>query len=443
MKRRHWLATALASLFVTAAACWPLDAQEKPGNSRYFSPGSASVGTGVQPASAVGNTAANSNRSSATINDAQTTYHPTPDACEDYCNACSVPGMWFVEAEGLGWWRKSRPLPPLVTSSLPNTLQADAGILGLNSTLLLFGDDRYQDGIQGGGRISLGRFLGPDQHVGIAGSFFALGQDEVAYQRTADGINDILAIPFFDSSTATNSALLVNYPGVTENGRVSVSSQNDILGADVYLRKLVFAESCIRVDAIGGYQFSRVDDSLAINAIYDDVQGVPNSNFNVTDIFDVRNEFHGGSVGFLAYVDHGRWSVKMLGKCGIGNMNQQVTINGSTTNTPVGGASNTEAGGLFTQPTNIGTYDSNELVFIPEAKINFGYRATENWTFSVGYSFMYWTDILTAGDVLDTRVNPTQIPGPIVGPATPVPPTFTGTGDFWAQGLNFSAEFVY
>jgi hypothetical protein len=433
MNSRHWLATALASLFITTATLLPAAAEERIGNSRYYN----GENSAVKPASAT-----NSALTSASINDARTSYPQMGDAC-DACDVCAPPGMWFVEAEALLWWRKSRAFPPLVTTSLPNTPQADAGVLGLSSTLLLFGGERYEDGVQPGGRISFGRFLGPDQHVGIAASFFALGQDEINFNRTAAGINDILAIPFFDSSTGEENALLVNFPGVTQNGRVSVTSQNDVLGADVYLRKLAFAEGCFRVDAIGGYQFSRVDDMLSINAVYDDVAGIPNSNFNVTDIFDVRNEFHGGSVGFLAYADHGRWTVKMLGKCGIGNMNQSVTINGATTNTPVGGAASTEAGGLFTQPTNIGTYDNNELVFIPEAKINFGYRATENWTLSVGYSFMYWTDIVTAGDVFDSRVNPTQIPGPIVGPATPAPPTFLDTGDFWVQGLNFSAEFVY
>jgi hypothetical protein len=452
MNSRHWLSAALASLFVSACTLLPAEAQQKIGNSRYYA---GDEYTAPEPGSAVSthshasyNKAANSstivNNNASNLTSASLT--DDCDACNDACDVCDPcadPGMWFVEAEGLLWWRKSRALPPLVTTSLPNTLQANAGVLGLDSTRILFGNDNYEDNPQAGGRIWFGRWLGPEQQVGIAGSFFALGQDDVGYRSPAQTQNDILAMPYLNSATSMPDALLVNFPGVTQNGRINISSQNDILGADVYLRKLICADSCFRVDAIGGYQFSRVDDSLSINANYDDVAGIPNSNFDVTDIFDVHNEFHGGSVGFLAYVDRGPWTVKMLGKCGVGNMHQTATINGFTTNTPVAGTSDTTLGGLYTQPTNIGTYENDELVFIPEAKINFGYRLTNNWTFSAGYSFIYWSEIVTAGQVFDNRVNPTQIPGPIVGPATPAPPTFLGTNDYWVQGLNFSAEFVY
>jgi hypothetical protein len=363
------------------------------------------------------------------------------DAC-DSCGSCFGPGMWYAELEGLGWWRKSRPLPSLVTTSPAGTAQATAGVLGAGTTTLLFGNDNFTN-IELGGRITAGFFLCPDQSVGVAGSFFALGDDDVEFSRAAADANDILAIPFFDAAAGVEDALLINFPGVTTNGRVDVRAVNEVLGGDVYGRFLLYGEEGFRVDALGGYQFSRIDDSLRIHANYDDVAGLPNSNFDVTDLFDARNEFHGGTLGVLAEASTGRFVVKGMAKVGLGNIRQTVVINGQTVATPVGGgAPATAASGLFTQGTNIGTYENDEFGIVPEAKLNFGYRLTDNWTVSAGYSFIYWNDIVTAGRVIDRQVNPTQIPGPMVGPARP-DFAFGDRNDFWVQGANLSLEFVY
>jgi hypothetical protein len=124
-------------------------------------------------------------------------------------------------------------------------------------------------------------------------------------------------------------------------------------------------------------------------------------------------------------------------------MHQTVNIAGQTISTPVGGGPPATAnGGLFTQPTNFGLYENDEFAIIPEAKINFGYRLTQNWTLGAGYSFIYWNDIVTAGTVLDRQVNLTQIPGPLVGAARP-DFAFGERRDFWAQGFNLSLEFAY
>lgn len=364
------------------------------------------------------------------------------NAC-DVCHDCCGPSPWFVEAEGLLWWRKSRPLPPLLTTSLPGTQQPSAGVLGEATTRTLFGGDNYQDGPQAGARISFGRWIDPDQCTGVAANFYILGQDSVDSSVAATSINDIIAAPFFNSSLAAEDALLINFPGVTTNGRASVQYQNDVLGGDAYVRRLLYLEETLRIDAIGGYQFARIDDGLQLNANYNDLVAAPNANLDVQDNFLAKNEFHGGTLGLLARVDSGLWTVKALAKCGLGNMHQSVDISGRTIVTPVAGAVTTTPGGLFTQGTNIGSYSNNEFAVIPEGKLNIGYRATENWTFGVGYSFIYYSDVMTAGRAIDRNVNLTQIPGPLVGAAVPAPPTFANTSDFWVQGLNFSAEFAY
>jgi hypothetical protein len=392
---------------------------------------------------------ANNTNTAATTNSVAANAANGCDDCCD-CDDCGWgPNLWFAEGEGLLWWRKSRSLPPLVTTSLPGTTQANAGVVGLGTTQVLFGGNNVSDSPTGGGRIWFGRWLNEDKCIGVAADFFALAGDDVNYSRVASG-TETLAIPFYSvgQPTPAENALLLNFFGpplaVSQNGRVDITAQNDILGADFYLRKLMWAESNFRVDFLGGYQFSRIDDALRLHANYDDIQGIPNSNFDLTDTFNAKNEFHGGVLGVLVLADYGRWRVKGIAKCGLGNMHQTVDISGQTVNVPVGGGGpTTTPGGLFTQRTNIGSYSNDEFGIIPEAKLNLGYRLNRNWTAGVGYSFIYWNDVMTAGRAIDRSVNLTQVPGPLVGDARPTAPTFFNTTDYWAQGVNFSLEFAY
>jgi hypothetical protein len=466
MNRRQWLINAVASLVASttcAAFGWAVEPLSSAPSYRIGDAGAIASGpvnrfAGARPAShhatsyhATSHHAASHHAASSADALGASAAHNAGYDAGDTCDACCDDwigcgnGQWFVEAEGLLWWRKSRAMPPLVTTSIPNTPQEDAGVLGLGSTRLLFGGENVSDdGPRAGGRISFGRFLDRDQEWGVAASFFALEREEIGF--TADSSVGILAIPFFNAGLVApaEGSLLVNFPNVSQNGRVNVHNQNDVLGADVYLRKLLWAEENFRVDAIGGYQFSRIDDDLTINANFDDVSGIPNENFDITDVFRARNEFHGGSVGVLAYVDHGRWTLKGIAKCGLGNMRQTIDISGQTITT-INGVSAGSNNGLFALPTNIGTYTNDEFGIIPEAKLNIGYRVTEHWTFSVGYSFMYWNNLATGASALDRNVNLTQVPGP-PGAGTalvPLAPNFANNADFWVQGINFSAEFLY
>ena len=60
---------------------------------------------------------------------------------------------------------------------------------------------------------------------------------------------------------------------------------------------------------------------------------------------------------------------------------------------------------------------------------------------TMGYSFIYWSDVARAGDQIDFAINPTQITGTLTGPARPEF-LFDTTG-FMAQGLHFGLEYNF
>jgi hypothetical protein len=64
---------------------------------------------------------------------------------------------------------------------------------------------------------------------------------------------------------------------------------------------------------------------------------------------------------------------------------------------------------------------------------------------TVGYSFLYWSNVLRVGDQLDRTVDTSQVATSLtVLPTSPPRPAvkFADT-DLWVQGINFGLELRY
>ena len=82
------------------------------------------------------------------------------------------------------------------------------------------------------------------------------------------------------------------------------------------------------------------------------------------------------------------------------------------------------------------------FAFLPEIALKVGYQATSRLRIHAGCHFLYWSNVVCPGNVIDTGVNPSQLPpGPLVGPARPVP-RLDGT-DFWAHGLTSARSTTF
>jgi hypothetical protein len=109
----------------------------------------------------------------------------------------------------------------------------------------------------------------------------------------------------------------------------------------------------------------------------------------------------------------------------LGNMNQQVIIDGQTTIAVPDEDPEITAGGLFTNPdTNIGTFSRDEFTAVTEVGLTLAYHWGDCTKLSVGYSFIYWSDVLRPGDHIDPNIGDGQ-------------PAFRfNRGDYWVQGVN-------
>jgi hypothetical protein len=145
----------------------------------------------------------------------------------------------------------------------------------------------------------------------------------------------------------------------------------------------------------------------------------------------------------------GRFTADATVKVAIGAMRQHVDVAGTfTTNFFTPPALQTFAGGLFAQPSNLGSYGRNVFAVVPEAGINLGFRLTDWASVVVGYTFLYASNVARPGNQIDRAINPTQSPAiSLTDPATlsgPARPRFKFEGsDFWAHGLNAGIAFNF
>jgi len=149
--------------------------------------------------------------------------------------------------------------------------------------------------------------------------------------------------------------------------------------------------------------------------------------FNTFDQFTAHNSFNGGILGLQWQRNCGCWSTRLLTRVSLGNMHETVSANGDSR---VNGTAITTptSGGVFTRPSNIGSTSRDEFTAISELGFNLGYRFSPCTQLTVGYTLIYWNDIVQAGGAID----------PFIGTAngTTRPSLAFRHSDFWVQGLN-------
>lgn len=376
-------------------------------------------------------------------------FGPTCDTCGGRCpgdcrrrNYLSPLNGGWANFDYLVWWGKGTQLPPLATTAPSNAPSATLGALGAPGTQILFGNERVDNGARSGGRIDAGIWLDQTQEFGVGASFLGLERAGTVYDARANsGGFPVLARPFFDEQTGANNAQVIANPGVT-TGVLHIQTANTIFGAEAYLRERLLEEPGYRLDVTYGYRMMRIDESVSIydsTVSIDPLSIIPLGTELVgEDVFNTQNTFQGGQIGLISRAQRGCWGWDWIGKLAVGNIYQVATIRGNTVLTIPEIETLYGNGSLYAQPTNIGRYSRNVFGFIPELGVNVHYQFSPLWRVKVGYTFLYFNNMLQAARTIDESVNPTQIDGPLVGPARPA---FNFASDsYWLQGLNFSLE---
>lgn len=337
---------------------------------------------------------------------------------------CLVPNRIWAKFDYLLWWRKGMDLPPLaITSS--DDVNLNNLRLGLNTTTTLFGGETVGTGARPGGRLSLGMWLDDCENCAVEGRFFSLGRQTVNFNAESAGATPLgrpftNTIPDPDNPTSRTLA----FPGFNTDGSINVTAGSDLLGGDVLYRVLGCSYTNSRIYLLAGYQYARIDEDLLISDSTV-ITGL-NDTQAITDQFDTRNEFNAGAIGLAYEYYYDCWQLDLLAKVGFGNMKQTVTIAGTTTNN---GVAVVPPIGLLAID-NQGQFTQNSFSVSPEIGATAKYSLNDCMQLSLGYSFLYWSNVAQAGDQIPANLN---VPSPFV----------FNDSSYWVHGLNAGLELRY
>jgi len=361
-------------------------------------------------------------------------------------------GRMFLRGEYLGWIMDPMSTPALVTASTPGTPRNQAGFLGSTRTRTLFGGD-INDEFRNGVRVQGGWFVDPSRFWSIGGDYYQLfsGGDSFTANETT---NSILGRPFYDIVAGRESAQIVAFPAVA-TGEVNVDTNSQLrsfginIRADAYNAPGAQSQLAIdcgrepRVDWLLGYRNVSLDDRIVITENIVSLIGSAPGSISLQDSFATENRFQGIEFGAIREVPLGRFWFETVTKVAVGSNAQRVTIRGATELTEAGVA-DTFPGGLLAQRSNIGIYDRNEFSVVPELGATLGFHVSPRFSLTVGYTLVYFSNVVRAGGQIDRDVNPGLIPvedNPLTGPLRP---QFRFRNDsFYATGITVGGDFRF
>jgi hypothetical protein len=364
------------------------------------------------------------------------------------------PTHFWIRSEYLAWWTKDAPLPtPLYTTGSAN--DPIPGGLGQPNTQVLYGGQNVDMGAANGWRLDVGGWIDHEQRFGLQAVFFILERQEVDFGAFSDGNgNPLLARPVNIAGGGGPSSYLDSSPGALAGGMAS-TNLSQFFGYELNGLFKIFQTDHFRLDGILGFRYLNLHESLELD---DEIQplvpgaltflGQPvdtSSTMFDFDRFETTNNFYGGQLGTQLAWNWGRWSVDLVTKLGIGTTQEKAIISGGTTVYPSSGPGTTATGGVLATTANIGEYYQSPFALVPELDLNVAFAITPRFSVRLGYTFIYWSNVLRPGDQVNSTVSPNLVPSdPSYGQAGPNQPQYAAnTTSYWAQGLNVGLDFHF
>jgi hypothetical protein len=357
---------------------------------------------------------------------------------------------WFSAEYLIAFIRPMQFTGPLVT--MGSAADALPGVIGQPGTIVLFGGDPADFGLLSGVRLTAGVFADRNNTVSLEWTgFMTLPQTQSFNIASSATGSPIIARPFFDVSTNLENAFLISRPGFFA-GSVSIDNQSQMAGFEVNARLHGYWWERLHADALLGLRYARLQESLTIQdqltplvagqLTFNGTAVNPPNSLQDLDSFSTLNQFIGPQIGARVGWETSRFAVSGFAKVAVGPTSERVTINGTTTLvTPTG--NQTASGGVFAQPSNIGTFNRTVLGILPEFGLQLGVDVTPHVRVKLGYSFLLWNNVVRPGTEIDRNVNPGQAPGsPNFGATVgPNSPTFRFNDQmFWSHFFSVGIE---
>ena len=366
-----------------------------------------------------------------------------------------VPGRIWFRGEYLNWWTSGAHLPAMV-STLDPTNPAPTTTLST-----LFGDREIRDGSHEGYRMDFGGWLDCNHCWGLEADYFDITGKPDSYDSgqtngSIDGNPFPIVRAFYDPANGglTNSSINgIGYPN-SSAGRVTVDTSDYFQSAGIWFRHQLRCSEwstdggavkwtapsarTFRLDAIGGYRFARLIDTVNEEDDEFDTSGGDFTGNKYSYVNDYRtvNNFNGAELGLNAVYTFGRWSLDIVSKTAFGLNNQFISLHNQ------GG----DTAGQVPSYDFLQESSRNRFSWIPQLTVTGGLQVMDHLKITAGYDLLYWSAIVRAADQIavgpPTPNSGVSYPiGSLINPV-PVPPTWNES-HFLAQGLHLGAEVRY
>lgn len=358
-------------------------------------------------------------------------------------------GRLYASGEVLALWTKGMDVPILATSSPSTTPINEMGILGAAGTTILLGNQGLNNEGRGAGRVGLGMWLNPGCGTRVESNYLFANEMTTTFNVVSPATS-VIARPFLNSTTGLQDANLLAIPNQL-SGSFNMQATTNFNSVDVLYRAPVAGSCDSFVDFTAGYRHAGLDDSLRIDDSITALVGFPTNSpvlaagttVSSTDLFDTSNQFDGGQIGFACEMVRQRWTYELLLNLALGNTHSTATVNGTTTTRLANGTSSTANGGVLALPSNSGTFEANNFSTISELGLRMNYDFAPRWRVSVVYSLNYWSHVARAGNLVNTVIDPNQLPAAGGGSTGVLPEFHFNFTDFWAQGIGLRLEHQF
>lgn len=352
-----------------------------------------------------------------------------------------APGSLELGVEGLVWWLRDMPAPvPLVTD----------GVVDLPGLQTYLGGQDIGVGATGGMKLMASYALSPGTK--LEGNVFFIPYRSTTNSVTSSGKPGSvdLVVPFYNPTTNQQDGTEISYSPIY-SGSAQEEYKVGMLGGEINGAWALSPAAPWTVDVLGGFRYLRLRETYTFTTSSPYIPPyTPAGVWDTNDRFQTTNDFYGLQAGLRARYDSGTFFGTGTAKLALGAMRQSVDISGSlvTDDFTTDGTTQTFPGGYFALPSNIGSYSRTQFSVVPEIAFTLGYRFNQAASIYLGYSLLYATNVVRAGNQIDRTVNPTQSVAHTENPGTVAQgvarPSFSyDDSDFWAQGISIGFSYRF
>jgi hypothetical protein len=352
--------------------------------------------------------------------------------------------FWF-KTEYLFAFMRGTNVPPLVTTSPSGTSATVAGTIGGPGTRTLFGNDSMDGELRSGVRIGTGYWFGGDSPFGVEGDLTVLESQASVFSASSAQF-PILARPFINAANGTQQAILVAFPGASTGSISARIASGNFYSGGFDVTEKALDEGWFKLIGMIGYRFYRYGENASITQSLTETNPAAGAGTQAVtnDGFGTNNTFNGFDMGFRAQFVWDQFSLDLLTRVAVGDLQRRITINGIQAVTVPGAPTIYQTGGVLALVSNSGSFDSHDWKAAPEFGLNLNWQIRPYVKLSAGYSFLLLSGVARAVDQIDTTINQNFLPPANLAAGGPIRPFFTvQRSDMWIQSFNLGIEFTY